>query len=359
MSVSLTPSSSLGFRRPLTQLVKLSLTITNHNSQPIAFKVKTTAPKLYCVRPNSGRVEPEESVEVAVMLQALKEEPPLNAKCKDKFLIQSTLITPEKETMPLHDIWSIPEGGEDRVHQQKLRVTYLPAEGQTLEEEDEGPAVPQAGPAPNRNESKFETVHPPANGHNQHPIPDFGESANAVRPLQPVRSITPAGDFSVAREDSREEPMHDAPHTVNIHAQPPSRSPSPFVNREHSPSPPAAPESVAIPVPIHMVETAPWSERPASPPRTVVENPVNVELVSQLDAAHAEIEQLRASIQAMSIAPPTEIRRRRPALSDDGSVADTDMGTMIDDGPIQQDGVPLQVVVVIALGVFVTTYLFF
>ena len=31
------------------------------------------------------------------MLQAMKEEPPLNAKCKDKFLIQSTLLTPEKE----------------------------------------------------------------------------------------------------------------------------------------------------------------------------------------------------------------------------------------------------------------------
>jgi vesicle-associated membrane protein-associated protein A len=38
------------------------------------------------------------------MLQALKEEPPLNTKCKDKFLIQSTVITPEKETMTLHDI---------------------------------------------------------------------------------------------------------------------------------------------------------------------------------------------------------------------------------------------------------------
>lgn len=39
-----------------------------------------------------------------VMLQALRDEPPLNAKCKDKFLIQSTLITAEKETMSLHDI---------------------------------------------------------------------------------------------------------------------------------------------------------------------------------------------------------------------------------------------------------------
>jgi hypothetical protein len=38
------------------------------------------------------------------MLQAMKEEPPLAAKCKDKFLIQSTFITPAKETMNLKEI---------------------------------------------------------------------------------------------------------------------------------------------------------------------------------------------------------------------------------------------------------------
>ena len=38
------------------------------------------------------------------MLQAMKEEPPLALKCKDKFLIQSTTITPEKETLSLSDI---------------------------------------------------------------------------------------------------------------------------------------------------------------------------------------------------------------------------------------------------------------
>lgn len=38
------------------------------------------------------------------MLQAMKEDPPPNAKCKDKFLIQSTVITPEKETKSLQDI---------------------------------------------------------------------------------------------------------------------------------------------------------------------------------------------------------------------------------------------------------------
>ena len=42
----------------------------------------------------------------SVMLQAMKDEPPLAAKCKDKFLIQSTTITPEKETLSLADIVS-------------------------------------------------------------------------------------------------------------------------------------------------------------------------------------------------------------------------------------------------------------
>jgi vesicle-associated membrane protein-associated protein A len=42
-----------------------------------------------------------------VMLQAMKDEPPLSTKCKDKFLIQSTVITAEKEILGLHDIVSL------------------------------------------------------------------------------------------------------------------------------------------------------------------------------------------------------------------------------------------------------------
>ena len=41
-----------------------------------------------------------------VLLLAMKEEPPLAARCKDKFLIQSATITPEKETLPLANIVS-------------------------------------------------------------------------------------------------------------------------------------------------------------------------------------------------------------------------------------------------------------
>ena len=44
------------------------------------------------------------SLHIAVLLQAMKEEPPTSAKCKDKFLIQSTIITASKESMSLHDL---------------------------------------------------------------------------------------------------------------------------------------------------------------------------------------------------------------------------------------------------------------
>jgi hypothetical protein len=33
----------------------------------------------------------------AVLLQAMKQEPPLDAKCRDKFLVQSVAVTADKE----------------------------------------------------------------------------------------------------------------------------------------------------------------------------------------------------------------------------------------------------------------------
>ena len=54
---------------------------------------------------------------------------------------------------------------------------------------------------------------------------------------------------------------------------------------------------------------------------------------------------------------PTDLRRRNRALSDDGSV--TEVGSYVEEGVMNPEGVPLQVVIIIALGVFVTTYLFF
>ncbi|CAG8611613.1 9984_t:CDS:2 [Acaulospora morrowiae] len=127
MSVELEPSLQLPFHRPFTQLVKEILVVRNPNTQPVAFKVKTTAPKQYCVRPNSGRIEANQSVEVQVILQPMKEDPPPDFKCKDKFLVQSIAITPERETLSLQELWSITEKeAKESIKENKIRCVYLP-----------------------------------------------------------------------------------------------------------------------------------------------------------------------------------------------------------------------------------------
>lgn len=102
------------FIGPFTRISKESLFVKNTNDFPVIFKVKTTAPKQYCVRPNAGRIEPNSEIEVQsksvykkglslfiykiiVILQPFKEELPDDYKCKDKFLVQTAPLNPSLE----------------------------------------------------------------------------------------------------------------------------------------------------------------------------------------------------------------------------------------------------------------------
>ncbi|KAK0652968.1 PapD-like protein [Cercophora newfieldiana] len=127
MSVEIDPLE-LGFRRPFTVEVAQILRIKNTSATPVAFKVKTTAPKQYCVRPNSGRIEPGHDVEVSVLLQAMKTEPPLDARCRDKFLVQSVPITSDKEFVNVTQIWDSVEKSD--IVEKKIRVVWQAASGE-------------------------------------------------------------------------------------------------------------------------------------------------------------------------------------------------------------------------------------
>jgi len=130
MSIQLEPSE-LSFQRPFNREVTQTLRIKNTLYEPVAFKVKTTAPKQYCVRPNSGRVEAGETVEVQVHLQPMQKEPPLDYKCRDKFLVQSVPISADREAVNVQAIWSHVEKNErEAIKERKIRVIFL-AEGQT------------------------------------------------------------------------------------------------------------------------------------------------------------------------------------------------------------------------------------
>ncbi|KAF2759592.1 VAMP-associated protein [Pseudovirgaria hyperparasitica] len=129
MSVELDPPE-LGFKRPFQHEVANVLRLKNPHSDPVAFKVKTTAPKQYCVRPNSGRIEPHGEVEVQVLLQSMKEDPPPDAKCRDKFLVQSVAVSADREFSNVASIWShIEETAKSSIQERKIRVVFLPADG--------------------------------------------------------------------------------------------------------------------------------------------------------------------------------------------------------------------------------------
>ncbi|XP_062222587.1 vesicle-associated protein 2-1-like [Phragmites australis] len=107
-----------------------NLKVVNNSEHHVAFKVKTTSPRKYFVRPNASIVQPWDSCTITITLQAQKEYPP-EMQCKDKFLIQSTKVVASTdmdeippdtfnkevdkviEEMKLKVVYTIPSGGSD------------------------------------------------------------------------------------------------------------------------------------------------------------------------------------------------------------------------------------------------------
>ncbi|GAQ84539.1 vesicle associated protein [Klebsormidium nitens] len=112
----------LKFPFELKKQVSASLRLQNQTSKNVAFKVKTTSPKKYCVRPNTGIVPPNATIEVTVTMQAQREYPP-DMQCKDKFLVQSVFadIASPKDITP--ELFSKESGRE--ITETKLRVVYV------------------------------------------------------------------------------------------------------------------------------------------------------------------------------------------------------------------------------------------
>ncbi|KAG6008662.1 hypothetical protein E4U21_004017 [Claviceps maximensis] len=131
MSVDVLPLE-LSFIRPFTVEVARTLTIRNTSSAPVAFKVKTTAPKQYCVRPNAGRIEPGNSFDVTVLLQAMKQDPPLDAKCRDKFLVQCAPISPDQDFASIASV--LETADKSLLTERKIRVSWLAANGEAAQE---------------------------------------------------------------------------------------------------------------------------------------------------------------------------------------------------------------------------------
>ncbi|XP_051046841.1 vesicle-associated membrane protein-associated protein A isoform X1 [Phodopus roborovskii] len=123
----LDPPSDLKFKGPFTDVVTTNLKLRNPSDRKVCFKVKTTAPRRYCVRPNSGIIDPGSIVTVSVMLQPFDYDP--NEKSKHKFMVQTIFAPPNISDMEV--VWK--EAKPDELMDSKLRCVFeMPNENDKL-----------------------------------------------------------------------------------------------------------------------------------------------------------------------------------------------------------------------------------
>ncbi|XP_065857891.1 vesicle-associated protein 1-2-like [Euphorbia lathyris] len=113
----------LKFPFELKKQISCSLQLSNKTDNYVAFKVKTTNPKKYCVRPNAGIVLPRSTCDVIVTMQAQKEAP-ADMQCKDKFLLQSVKTHDGAAAKDINAEMFNKEAGHI-VEECKLRVLYV------------------------------------------------------------------------------------------------------------------------------------------------------------------------------------------------------------------------------------------
>ncbi|OIV94629.1 hypothetical protein TanjilG_25853 [Lupinus angustifolius] len=120
--ISISPDE-LRFHFELDRQTFCDLKVANNTDSYVAFKVKTTSPKKYFVRPNTGVIQPWDSCIIRVTLQAQREYPP-DMQCKDKFLLQSTVVNQNIDVDDLPPDTFSKESG-NTIEELKLRVAYI------------------------------------------------------------------------------------------------------------------------------------------------------------------------------------------------------------------------------------------
>ncbi|KAE8717521.1 Vesicle-associated protein 2-1 [Hibiscus syriacus] len=123
------------------------LKVVNNTENHVAFKVKTTSPKKYFVRPNTGVVQPMDSCLIRVTLQAQREYPP-DMQCKDKFLLQSTIVPPNTNVDDLPADTFNKDGTKD-IRECKLKVHYVSPSSQGNSGDEVSKSFPDQSPDSN------------------------------------------------------------------------------------------------------------------------------------------------------------------------------------------------------------------
>lgn len=111
--VALDPPRELVFDFSKTTQSVQKLKLSNVSTDFVAFKVKTTAPKAYLVRPSNGVLKPSAAVDVEILLQ------PGHYEAQHRFLVQAAGLGKREENLTKEE-WS--DLGKDKIQEMRLSV---------------------------------------------------------------------------------------------------------------------------------------------------------------------------------------------------------------------------------------------
>ncbi|CAF1076155.1 unnamed protein product [Rotaria sp. Silwood1] len=121
MTLQLIPNGDLIFKGPFNVVSTTTLKLSNSGNERLAYKIKTTAPKRYCVKPNSGFLEPHGTANIQVMLQP-QTSGQEDDRSKHKFMVQWVDV-PNTYSDDVENFWK-QDLSKNNVHDAKLKCVF-------------------------------------------------------------------------------------------------------------------------------------------------------------------------------------------------------------------------------------------
>ncbi|MCJ1410891.1 phosphatidylinositol-binding protein scs2 [Ptychographa xylographoides] len=241
----------------------------------------------------------------------MKEDPPPDARCRDKFLVQSFVIASNQDVGNISEIWQNTEKtAKSSIQERKIRVTFLPSNGAE---------TPQHN---NINGTHAREEPPPAYGS---PITSYGSPApEAVTPHDKSLGTSTTSNFAESKD------IGNSTSGTSI------SNPSSVLNTASAGISNAA-SSAASALGVSNVASS-----------------VGETLQQQLDSAKATIAQLKQQAETQGVR-----QRKTDAVNQDSreriTTGTTGMGVQTQPA----DGVPVQIVAALCLLSFLLAYFFF
>lgn len=301
-----------------------------------------------------------------VLLQPMKEEPSLQTKCRDKFLVQSAYITPDREHTPVAELvslclpsqlstsrltqpcpdarqWSVVEaehkaGAPDAIFEQKIRCAFLPPLSEdglgSVQEtaEDGSPNLSRNGGssflAAESTPSKF------ANGDGLQTAPSSAFAERSAPGIDAKGQTNAQQEGSVAAGAAEKLQAAGLPSNTSELKTAASNAASTVSNAASN-----AAASVGL------------NSQSREPSSTGVKagSSSSANLQSELATARAEIEKLKASLREKE---SEGLRQRNVGSS--GESRSSAVGSQV--ATVKQEGIPAQMVAALCFGVFLFTW---